>query len=590
MIITLPCVQNWIGVKPFKPLGLYRLPVNDTVMLHSLHIENFAIVERQEVTFSHGLTTLTGETGAGKSILIDALGMVLGERADSSIVRQGCENAQIAAQFSLDPSATEWLQQHDLASEEEADDCLIRRVINEKGRSRCYVNDRPVSLQILKQLGEQLVDIHGQHAHQSLLKLEVQRQLLDAMADDPTPLQNVAASYRQWRDSSQALAALGGESSDREARLALLRYQVQELEGFELTETALQQLEDEHKLLANANRLVENTQAALHCLDSEDGTAALDLLNQASRELSEVQAFDERLSDLSGQLDGLVIQAQDIVSELRHYLHHLDIDPVRLQQVEQTISDLQDLARKHRVTVADLPRYFNELVQQLSELENYEQRAAHLEQEVQRSLAQYHEAAAVLHRQRTQQAKTLATQITDNMRPLGMSGGQIVIEVTPLMQAAPSASGQDKVEFLVSANPGQSPKPLHKVASGGELSRISLAIQVITAQRSGVPTLIFDEVDVGIGGGVAEIVGKLLRQLGEQRQVLCITHLPQVACQGEQHLQVSKTIGKNHTQTQIMLLDEQQRVTEIARMLGGVEITAQTLAHAAEMLQWRVAS
>lgn len=556
-------------------------------MLHSLHIENFAIVERQEVSFNHGLTTLTGETGAGKSILIDALSMVLGERADSSIVRQGCETAQIAAQFSLDVAVIEWLQQHDLASQDEFGECLIRRVINEKGRSRCYVNDRPVSLQILRQLGEQLVDIHGQHAHQSLLKLEVQRQLLDAMADDPTPLQQVAACYRQWRDSSQSLAGLGGESSDREARLALLRYQVQELENFELTDIALQQLEDEHKLLANANRLVENTQAALHCLDSEDGTAALDLLSQASRELSEVQAFDDRLSALSGQLDDLVIQAQDVVSELRHYLHHIDIDPIRLQQVEQCISDLQDLARKHRVTVAELPRYFTELMQQLTELENYEQRAANLEQEVQQALAHYHDASVVLHDQRLQQAKKLAAQITDNMRQLGMPGGQVVIEVTPLMQAAPSATGHDKIEFLVSANPGQSPKPLHKVASGGELSRISLAIQVITAQRSGVPTLIFDEVDVGIGGGVAEIVGKLLRRLGQQRQVLCITHLPQVACQGEQHLQVSKTIGENHTETRIMLLDEPQRVTEIARMLGGVEITAQTLAHAAEMLKWR---
>ncbi|OUD16040.1 DNA repair protein RecN [Thioflexithrix psekupsensis] len=556
-------------------------------MLHRLQIENIAIVERQTLHLTQGLTVITGETGAGKSILIDALSVVLGARADSGVVRQGCEQAQVSAVFRLSESMINWLRERDLTLEEaEEDDCVIRRVITAKGRSRCYLNDRPVSLQTLKELGEQLVDIHGQHAHQSLLKLDVQRDILDAMATDPNCRAQVTRMYQEWRELNQALTTLGGEARDRDARLALLRYQVQELEQFELTDTALKELSEEHKLCANSQRLLDNVQRVLSYLDAEDGTSIITTLNQANRELAEVCHFDPRLNQLKQQLDSLLIQADDLTSELRHYSHHVDLDPNRLSILEEKLSDLQDLARKHRVNMMELPDYFTRLSEQLKELEHYEQRAAELEQQQQAALIRYQKAAEALRQERLNHAVPLAQQITETMSQLGMPGGQLRIEVEPLNQSIPSVSGWDRVEFLVSANPGQSPKPLHKVASGGELSRISLAIQVMTAQRSGVPTLIFDEVDVGIGGGVAEIVGKLLRQLGRQRQVLCITHLPQVACQGDSHLQVRKIMTEQQTHTCIQTLTPTQRVEEIARMLGGIDITAQTLAHAEEMLGW----
>ncbi len=551
-------------------------------MLNYLRIENFAIVEHLELQLNQGLTIISGETGAGKSILIDALGLVLGERADSSLVRSGGEMAQVTANFHLSPKVQHWLHQQNLLPVLEPQ-CQIRRMVQQNGRSRGFINDNPVSVQILRKLSEYLVDIHGQHVHQSLLKHDMQRQIVDDMLSDQQVLERVKQTYQRWKSLQVALQTMGGQ--DRESKLALLRYQVQELEKFELTPQAIQSLEEEHRRLAHAHKLLENSQQALALLDAEGEDSTLSYLFCASRELNAVQKHDNQLNDIITMLDNAITQTQEAVRELRHYLTKLDIDPPRLQEIEQQISALQDLARKHKIRVSELPAYFEQVINQLQQLENYEQSVNRLQSEMVEAWQDYRQVAEELHEQRLHTAQQLSKQITAYMQQLGMPGGNLVIAVSADEDATPALAGMDLVEFLVSTNPGQAPRPLAKVASGGELSRISLAIQVIAAQTSGVPTLVFDEVDVGIGGGTAEIVGHLLRQLGTQRQVFCITHLPQVACQGSHHLRVTKTISRQNTTTKIKWLEESQRVQEIARMLGGVEITAQTLAHAQEMLQ-----
>lgn len=548
-------------------------------MLHSLHLENFTIVEQIELQLQNGLTIITGETGAGKSILINALSLVLGERADVTLIRQGCETAQVEATFILPPHGQAWLQQLKLT---QGTYCFVRRVISSNGRSRGYINDQPVSIQLLRQLGEYLIDIHGQHAHQSLLKPEVQRQLLDEFANDTAPLEQVKQAYQQWKSLQTALDNLGGE--DRETKITFLRYQVQELEPYELTDSALKQLEEDHRRLANVHKLLEKTQHVLALLDNEEAHSSLNRLSQASRILAEIQQYDSKLHNTTLLLNNALIQAQEAVADLRDYLQQLDLEPTRLTDIQQQLINLQDLARKHRINFHQLPQHFEQLEYQLQQLENYEEHANRLQAEITQALISYRQAAEILHQQRQQTAQALAYQVTQEIQKLGMPGGQLTIAITADEEAPPSAYGTDIIEFLVTTNPGHPPKLLHKIASGGELSRISLAIQVIAAQKSGVPILVFDEVDVGIGGGVAEIVGQLLKHLGQQRQVLCITHLPQVACQAHHHLQVSKTIRQQSTHTAIKILNEKQRIIEIARMLGGLEMTPQTLAHAEEML------
>lgn len=551
-------------------------------MLQTLSIENFTIVEYSFLDLNQGLTTITGETGAGKSILIDALNLVLGGRADSTTVRQQCEQAQITAQFCLPTEVQTWLSEQNIST---ASICQIKRIINKNGRSRALLNDKAISIQLLRTLGEQLVDIHGQHAHQSLLKTEIQRQVVDSLLTDKTPLKTLKQHYQKWKTLKQTLHDLGGNTQDREEKLAFLRYQVEELQELDLTLEAIQETEKEHKRFANAHKLLESSQRALNLLDTDEGASSLSLLSQASHELNAVQQHDNQLTNIIHLLETALIQTQEAIGELRHYVDSLDLEPGHLQELERKITKLQDMARKHKVRYTELPAHFDKLVAQLTALENYEQRASQLETEIAEVLQAYRRTAEQLHNQREAAAKSLAEQITYNMHRLGMPGGHLLIDVAFDEHATPTTHGMDIVEFLVTTNPGHSPKPLNKVASGGELSRISLAIQVITAQYSGVPTLIFDEVDVGIGGGVAEIVGQLLQQLAQQRQVLCITHLPQVACQGHQHLQVTKTLAEATTHTQLTWLNNAQRVTEIARMLGGVEMTEQTIAHAQEMLQ-----
>jgi DNA repair protein RecN (Recombination protein N) len=551
-------------------------------MLTQIHIRDLAIVSSLELELDSGLSALTGETGAGKSILIDALGLALGERADNSMIRNGCDKAEITAVFNIAklPEIGDWLREQTLDS---GDDCILRRVLVQSGSSRAFINGIPVTIKSLQALGDLLVDIHGQHAHQSLLRRNHQRDLLDAYADHSDPLRQIEQLFQHWREAEERLELLRSESTDRSERLELLRYQVEELEELGLRPEELGQLDEEHKKLSNADRLQEGC-AQLLALLYDDESSLQSGLARAGSDLTELTNADASLGEVREMVENASIQVQEAAHALRHYLDRVESNPARLEEVEKRLSDIHDLSRKHRCKGGELPQLLDQMRNTLEALENADQNLAALEQEVANLRAEYLDAAAALDKQRRSAAGRLEKEVTDGMQSLGMPGGSFAIAIESLPEEKATASGLNRIEFQVSANPGQPVKPLVKVASGGELSRISLAIQVATASCSGVPILIFDEVDVGIGGGIAEIVGKLLRQLGEFRQVLCVTHLPQVAAQGHNHLQVSKSGNGSAIQTGISVLEGETRVQEIARMLGGVEITEQTLAHAAEMV------
>jgi DNA repair protein RecN (Recombination protein N) len=553
-------------------------------MLNHIHVRNLAIVDEIEVELAAGMTTLTGETGAGKSILVDALGLVLGDRADSSVIRHGCERAEISAGFDIRKyrAAGSWLQSQDLDME---DECQLRRIISREGRSRGYINGRPVPLQSLREIGDLLVDIHGQHEHQSLLRSAVQRQLLDDFGGHQKLLAEVGTLFEDWKTTRQRLDAIRQEDADRDARLDLLRYQSQELAALGLTAGEIEALDEEHARQANAGRLLEACQQGLARLDGDDGDSVHAQLNRTLDELSELARLDGGLDETTGLLNEAVVLVQEGVSTLRHYSEHLEIDPQRLHWLEERIGILHDLARKHRCKPEELPGVEADINRSLEAIEHSDQLRIDLESRLGELESAYQRAAGQLTRKRQQAAGRFGKQITAAMQTLGMAGGVFEVSVQPRADASPAIKGLDVIEFLVSANPGQPVQPLSKVASGGELSRISLSIQVISAGSDTIPTLIFDEVDSGIGGGVAEIVGQQLRALASNRQVLCVTHLPQVAAQAHQQLQVSKLAGENTTRTSIRKLDTDERIDELARMLGGMKITRQTREHAREMLQ-----
>ena len=553
-------------------------------MLTHIHISNFAIVHDLELNLERGFTVLTGETGAGKSILIDALGLVLGDRADSMMVRHGADKADISAQFDLAqaPQALAWLRARELESDA---DCVLRRTINKDGGSRSYINGQPATLQAVRELGELLVDIHGQHAHQSLLKPAEQRRLVDEYAGNQTRLTAVAGRHQVISRLLQEREQLSGSQHGITDRLELLRYQAQELDSFAPRAGEPQELAAEHGRLAHAHQILESGQSCLHQLKSDTGPALLQQLAAVTGQLRKLQSFDERIAAAGDLLESAQIQIQEGVSELRHYLDGIDTDPQRLQAVEQRMSDYHQLARKHHVEVDAVPDLAAAMAQELRALEQKQQRLLSLDDEIARARDDYWRDARALSEQRMKGAKKLARAVTAHMQELGLKGAAVEVQVTVLEgDEGISAHGCNRVEFLVSTNPGQPPRPLAKIASGGELSRISLCIQVVNS-GFGVPTLIFDEVDVGVGGSVAELVGQKLRALGEDHQVLCVTHLPQVAALGHQHLQVNKRSVGASTQTAIDRLQEDTRVMEVARMLGGLELTAQTIAHAREMLQ-----
>lgn len=550
-------------------------------MLNHITIKNLAVVDSLDLELNSGLSVLTGETGAGKSILIDALGLVLGDRAEASAIRHGAERADIAAEFDLqDPSIEQWLQDNDLDSEGE---CLIRRTISAKGRSRGFINGQPIPLQLLRELGEKLVNIHGQNTHQALLKNDEQRILLDNFAGITALRKELNQCYQQWKKKSSDYQTLKQDTSERDAKLDLLRFQVQEFSDFELQENELPGLEEEHRKLSNANRLIETSQSIHFQLAQDEQNSINHLLSHSISELQGLSELDNTLKPISEMLDNALIQVDEASSELRHYLDSLELDPAHLQWLDNRISSIYDLARKHRIETHELFAHTETLKRELEQLENADDHLETLLAEVEAAKTDYFKLAKKLSKTRTKASGLLAEQVIKHIHELGMERCVFEIKLLASDSEQPQLHGMEVVEFHVTTNPGQPLRPLSKVVSGGELSRISLAIQVVTAQFSDIPTLIFDEVDVGIGGGIAEMVGNKLRLLGTNSQILCVTHQAQVASQAHQHLNVYKQSDDKKTTTSISLLDEEQRVEELSRMMGGVTITEQTRSHAREM-------
>ena len=555
-------------------------------MLTHIVVRDLAIVSTLELDCSSGMTALTGETGAGKSIMIDALGLALGDKADVSMIRAGCERAEIVAGFDLGAAAgaRTWLAEQALDEEGE---CIVRRLLVRDGRSRAFINGRPATGAQLRDLGDLLVDIHGQHAHQSLLRPNAQRDLLDAYAGQAALAESVSAAYRDYRALDQQLVALKAARQERGERVDLLRFQIDELASLGLSAAEIEGLDQEQRRLSHLGRLQETAARLLQVL-SESEPSIADQLRAASSEIEELAAIDTALTETRDLLDTATIHAAEAASSLRHYLDGLEIDPAARDAVEARITQIHDLARKYRVRPTELPDALAACQTELEALEQADLRLGHLRDARNAAFRDFLAKARLLSGERAAAAERLSLTVSEAMQQLGMAGGRFAIEIEPLPADRVGAGGLERVAFLVSANLGQPLQPLAKVASGGELSRISLGIQVATAECGSVPTLVFDEVDVGIGGGVAEIVGRLLRRLGASRQVLCVTHLPQVAAQAHQQIRVRKETRDGQTYTRIEPLDPDSRVNEIARMLGGTKITARTREHACEMLGWAV--
>ncbi|MDF1630479.1 MAG: DNA repair protein RecN [Alcanivoracaceae bacterium] len=550
-------------------------------MLTHLGVRHFATVESLELEPGHGLTTISGETGAGKSVLIDALGLTLGDRADSSVVRAGCERAEAEATFDLSdcPAARQWLISRELDHD---DDCILRRTVRQDGRSRAYINGSPVPVTDVRELGELLISIHSQHEHQSLLKKDSQRALLDSFAGADSLQRTVRGQWRGWRDARKAREQALNSARESGERQELLRFQLEELDAFELGEQELAQLEGEQKRLGNADTLIRLCQQSLGLLYEQEEGAIADQLARVQHWLGDAADGDDTLGNALSTVESARLQVEAAADDLRHYLDRLDLDPERLIQVEERLGQAYTLARKHRVRPEELFSHHQTLRHEAGLLDNHDSHLLALEAEENQAETAFMESARRLSELRRSHASALASGVLGNLKELGMKGARLEIA---LSTCEPGAEGLEEVEFLFTANPGQPLKPLAKVASGGELSRVSLAIQVICAKTLTVPSLVFDEVDVGVGGGIAEIVGRLLRELGDHAQVLCITHQPQVASLGHSHWQVQKQQKKDSTHTSVLPLNSEQRVQEVARMLGGVEITDSTLAHAREMLE-----
>lgn len=549
-------------------------------MLTQLTIRNFTLIEHLEVMLDQGMTVISGETGAGKSILLDALGLALGDRADSGMIRHGCDKADISAHFDISQllQAQAWLAEQDL---ELGHDCLLRRVVSSSGRSRAYINGHPVPLQNLRLLGEQLIDIHGQHEHQKLLKKTYHRQQLDAFGNHDELLQSTAVAFQHWHGLQKKLEQIEQQSEEQRAEVQLLQYQLQELQQLEPRDGELAELEQEQKQLASAEDIIKAGETARFLLSENDDGSCQSLVHQALQQLSGFDLQNERWTGIQEMLTNAAIQIEEASGELEHYVSALDLDPQRLQWLDERLSAYYQVARKHMVEAEQLPQLQLELSEKLAQMEISDEDIEQLRAECQQAETTYLKTANTLSQQRQQAAGTLQQAVNQQLAQLGMPDARFVCELTT---ASASARGLDDIEFLISTNPGQPAKPLHKIASGGELSRISLAIQVITAKTSATPVMAFDEVDVGIGGAIAEVVGQLLRELGEHSQILCVTHQPQVASKGHHHLRVSKHKESDTSVSAITRLDADQRINEVARMLGGIDITQRSLDHAEEML------
>jgi DNA repair protein RecN (Recombination protein N) len=548
-------------------------------MLAQIRINNYTVVSALDMEFAPGMTVITGETGAGKSIMLDALGLCLGDRADPKSIRHGCERAEMCASFDITciPAAIAWLKDRDLYT---GDDCLLRRVITADGRSRAYINGSLCTLQDCAELGALLIDIHSQHAHQSLLRKSTQRDLLDDYADHRPLTRAVEQCASDWLRKRRELDLLVGAKDERSSRSQLLAYQVDELDALCLQEQELAALEQEHKLLANAQAILADAHQALAlCEESEN------IARQALKSMSAEIHATTVAAGAKELLDTAAIQLSEARSEIQRHIDSVEINPARLNEVEKRLECLYDIARKHRVPPEQLADLSQSLRQELQALTDGGQRIEQLEQEMATLARQYTVEAAQLTKQRRSAAKKLVKHTSVILASLGMEGCVFEIALVPVKSEQPHPHGTEEIEFLISTNPGAPPRALGKIASGGELSRISLAIGVVTADSTAVPSMVFDEVDVGIGGAVAEVVGKLLRNLAQHVQVLCVTHLAQVAAQGTHHLQVTKSNLGSAVETRLRTLDTEEKVQEIARMLGGVKITPQSLAHAREMLE-----
>ena len=547
-------------------------------MLRTLSIRDFVIVEAIELEFSSGFSVFTGETGAGKSILIDALALALGGRGDASVVREGAAKADITAEFSASPELDVWLSENEFVNEEGG--ALLRRVIDNAGRSKAFINGIAATATQLRDLGEKLVDIHGQHAHQSLLKQDAQRVLLDNQAGLQDEVKAVATAYKTWRALSKQREEFEINAKNVLLERERLEWQVGELEKLSVKPGEWTDISNEHSRLSHAASLIEGAQDALTLISESDAAPMLSQLSSLNIRIGKLVDLDAGLQPVMDALEPARIQLQEAVYALNDYLSRVELDPARLREVETRLENIHSASRKFHVAADDLPQELETLSAQLKQLADASDLDA-LRAHEEKLKTAYMTAAQKLSKARTKAAKALSDAVTVAMQELSMTGGKFAIA---LQSCEPASYGMEQIEFMVAAHAGTTPRPLAKVASGGELARIALAISVITSSATATPTLIFDEVDSGIGGGVAEVVGRLLRKLGQDRQVLCVTHLPQVASQANQHFQVSKHSNNGKTLSSIDALNDHARVEEIARMLGGLEITATTRSHARELL------
>jgi len=549
-------------------------------MLQELSIQNLALIEKLQLQFNTGFTTLTGETGAGKSILLDALGLALGERADSALVRHNTPKADVTALFEIEhlPHIQNWLQEQELDDDMS---CYLRRTVTSEGRSKAYINGYPVAANQLKTLGSFLIDIHGQHEHQTLLSGHKQLELLDAYANHPKNLSQTQQAFKAWQDLKRQLKQIEAEQADYQSKLELLSFQKNEFDEINPQANEFETLSEEQSQLSHANEIKSACEKAYTAIEDEQG--AVDSLNQAIQALEAIIEFSPSLESLITQLNSSVIEIQEAATEIQHHSEIIDLDPQQLQHVEERLSALFGLAKKYNIEAEQLVEKQQQIQDDLQRLEQSDASLETLKIELDQAWKNYLEHANKLKKSRLKAAKNLSNIVTEGMQTLGMPNGLFEVALTDAEQ--PAANGTDKVIFNVTANKGQPLQPLAKVASGGELSRISLAIQVATSEVAQLPTLIFDEVDVGIGGGIAEVVGQKMQQLGKNKQIFSITHLAQVASHGHTHLHIQKQTKNEATFTQVNALAEEDRIQELARMIGGLKVTEQTIAHAKEMLQ-----
>ena len=554
-------------------------------MLTQLTINNFAIVRQLEIELAKGMSVITGETGAGKSIAIDALGLCLGQRIETSMVREGQERAEICATFFIEPTnpAYQWLQEQELQDPDNPSDCILRRVINADGRSKAFINSTPVSASQLKEIGQYLIHINGQHASQLLLKNDYQLQLVDTFAHHHDLLAQMREDYRAWKNLQTQVKTFQQKVAENEAKKQLLQYQVEELNEFALRPNEYLELEEDQRRLSNSEQLTQLSQSALQLL-SENETVSIDsMLYRATQYIDELSELDPRYVSVQTMLNDALIQVQEATSEVQHLASHIEQDPMLLQEIEQRLGQALQLARKHNVKPEELVDWHQKLKAELTALLDFSESEERLILEEKAAFEKMQHTAKQLHESRCQAAGKLAQQVTHSIKGLAMENAEFFIEVNSDLTKVAS-NGADNIVFTLRSNLGQQAQPLAKVASGGELSRISLAIQVLTSDQSAIPTLIFDEVDVGISGKTASVVGKLLRQLGDKCQVLCVTHLPQVACHGHHQFNVEKFTVDDKTETKMTALSQEERVPALARLLGGSEITELALANAQEML------